>query len=216
MAELARAPTASRSALLDLRDELGLVRDGYEFLDEKRILLAAEILRQRHTWAERRREFLERFEAARRALAAAAADQGLEGLEVCPADERPRARLDISERPYVGHVMLEASYVAGPAANAANPVRPTPSLRECRHAFDAVIAAAAELAATGANLARLVHEYRRTERRVRALENIVLPEIRADIRIMEEQLDLLDQEEVVRVRTLRRGPADLREPSGNS
>ena len=40
MPELARTRTASRSAFLDLRDEQRLVNDGYEFLDEKRILLA--------------------------------------------------------------------------------------------------------------------------------------------------------------------------------
>ena len=62
------------------------------------------------------------------------------------------------------------------------------------------------LAASTANLARLAHEYRRTERRVRALENIVLPEIQRDIDIMEEHLELVEQEEVIRVRTLRPDP----------
>jgi V/A-type H+-transporting ATPase subunit D len=47
MPELTRTQTASRSAFLDLQDEKRLVNDGYEFLDEKRILLAAELLRQR-------------------------------------------------------------------------------------------------------------------------------------------------------------------------
>jgi len=63
------------------------------------------------------------------------------------------------------------------------------------------------LAASGANLARLAHEYRRTERRVRALENIVLPEIHRDIDFMEEHLELVEQEEVIRVRMLRSGRA---------
>jgi hypothetical protein len=40
MPELARKQTVSRSTFLDLQDELRLVNDGYEFLDEKRILLA--------------------------------------------------------------------------------------------------------------------------------------------------------------------------------
>ena len=38
---------------------------------------------------------------------------------------------------------------------------------------------------------------------MRALENIVLPEIHRDIDIMEEHLELVDQEEVIRVRTLQ-------------
>ncbi len=59
---------------------------------------------------------------------------------------------------------------------------------------------AAELAAIGANIRRLTREYRRTERRVRALENVVLPEIREDLAMMEEHLDTAEQEEVIRVR----------------
>ena len=54
------------------------------------------------------------------------------------------------------------------------------------------------------NLERLMHEYQRTERRVRALENVILPEIRGDLAMMEEHLDLNDQEEVIRVHTLRK------------
>ena len=41
---------------------------------------------------------------------------------------------------------------------------------------------------------------------MRALENIVLPEIHHDIDIMEEHLELVEQEEVIRVRTLRFDP----------
>jgi len=206
MAELSGAPTASRSALLEIREELRLVRDGYEFLDEKRILLAAEMLRQRDEYRERQRDFMERFRAAAAALVEAAADQGLQGLETAPAIELPHARIELQSRPYVGLVLLGAGFAPGEPVRGPEAVRPTPQLAACRSAFRDVIETAATLAASAANLARLVHEYRRTERRVRALENIVLPEIHRDIDIMEEHLELVEQEEVIRVRTLRHEP----------
>ena len=56
------------------------------------------------------------------------------------------------------------------------------------------------VAACVASLRRLVREYVRTERRARALENVVLPEIDGSLRFIEEQLDAVDQEEAVRVR----------------
>ena len=56
-----------------------------------------------------------------------------------------------------------------------------------------------------ANLRRLIDEYRRTERRARALENVLLPEIDHSLRFIEEQLDAVDQEEAVRVRNAARG-----------
>ena len=203
MPELTRTQTASRSAFLDLQDEQRLVNDGYEFLDEKRILLAAELLRQREAWREARAAFMERWEEAARALPAAAADQGLEGLQVHPRYTLDAARLDIEERPYVGQVMLEASLDLGDTALEREPVRPSPEVRRSADAFRAVLEAAAPLAAITANLERLMREYRRTERRVRALENVVLPEIRQDLAAMEEHLDLNEQEEVIRVRSLR-------------
>ena len=203
MAELSWAPTASRSALLEIKDELRLVKDGYEFLDEKRILLAAEMLRQRDNYRERQRQFMEDFHAAADALVEAAADQGLEGVEVAPPRELSGARIALQSRPYVGQVMLEASFASGEPVPGPEAIRPTPQLAACSEAFTELIDAAATLAASVANLARLAHEYRRTERRVRALENIVLPEIHRDIDIMEEHLELVEQEEVIRVRTLR-------------
>jgi V/A-type H+-transporting ATPase subunit D len=63
-----------------------------------------------------------------------------------------------------------------------------------------MVARQVELAACVASLRRLVQEYVRTERRARALENVVLPEIDDTLRFIEEQLDAVDQEEAVRVR----------------
>ena len=205
MPELTRIQTASRSAFLDLQDEKRLVNDGYEFLDEKRILLAAELLRQRGAWREARAAFMERWDEAAKQLPAAAADQGLEGLQVHPRYTLDSAGPEISERPYVGQVLVEASLRSDGTELSRDPIRPSREVRCLAAAFRALLEAAAPLAAITVNLKRLMREYRRTERRVRALENVVLPEISQDLAAMEEHLDLNDQEEVIRVRSLRDG-----------
>jgi V/A-type H+/Na+-transporting ATPase subunit D len=43
----------------------------------------------------------------------------------------------------------------------------------------------------------------RTERRTRAIENILLPELDTAVRSLEEQLDGMDQEEFARLRQQR-------------
>lgn len=199
MPELAHSLSVSRSAYLELQQELRLINDGYEFLDEKRILLAAEILRQREAYREARSEFLARAGRAADLFVEAAADQGLDGLQVSPAPSLDGAQLRISQRPCGGQELLEASFEPGRVRSPGKPLRPSPSLDSCQGAYLEVVAAAAPLAALTANLERLMDEYTRTERRVRALENIVLPEIRRDIDSMEEHLDLNDQEELIRV-----------------
>ena len=203
MPEPTRTQTASRSAYLELQDEKQLVNDGYEFLDEKRILLAAELLRQREAWRAARAVFARRWEEAARLLPPAVADQGLGGLQVHPCYTLGDARLHIAERPHAGQLLLEASLDTGETGLTREPVRPSREVRRLATAFRELLQAAAPLAAITANLERLMGEYRRTERRVRALENVVLPEIREDLAVMEEHLDLNDQEEVIRVRSLR-------------
>lgn len=59
---------------------------------------------------------------------------------------------------------------------------------------------AAVIAAVAGNLFRLVDEYRRTERRARALENVLLPEIEEVLRDMRAHLEDADLEEIIRTR----------------
>ena len=47
---------------------------------------------------------------------------------------------------------------------------------------------------------RLAAEYRRTERRARALEDVILPEIEGTLREVESHLEEVDQEEAIRTR----------------
>lgn len=204
MPEAPRTQTVSRSAWLGLREELRLVNDGYEFLDEKRILLAAEMLRQRDAYRDAFRQFMLLSDTAAETLGNAAADQGLDGLQVVPAAELSNARLHLERRPCIGQIMLEATFDAGATPTSPDPARPGPEVRACMTAYRELFSVGATLAANAANLKRLIREYRRTERRVRALENVVLPELRDELAAMEEQLDLIEQEEVIRVRMARK------------
>jgi V/A-type H+-transporting ATPase subunit D len=77
-----------------------------------------------------------------------------------------------------------------------------------------LVRTAATSAALAGNLRRLAAEYVRTERRARALENVVLPEVDATLQRISEQLDAVDQEEAVRVRNAARPAAEPTAPPG--
>lgn len=203
MPELSQSRSVSRSAYLDLLHELRLTNDGYEFLDEKRMLLAAEILRQREAYREAYDRLVSLSGEAVTAFREASADQGLDGLQVAPAPRLTAPRLSVTGRACAGLELLDAGFDPGDVASTGQPLRPSASVDRCRDAYLDVVIAAAPVAALAANLERLMHEYTRTERRVRALENVVLPEIERDIEAMEEHLDLVEQEEVIRVLTFQ-------------
>ena len=190
--------SASRAALLALRRDRRVIEEGHRFLDERRIALAHELLRRARDYAAHRAVFLQRHEQARRALGDAVGRHGLEGLQARPpwtlAPPRPRR----DEAPFLGIRLVTGARVR--LATTADPgaVLPTSEAAHCAREFRELAEDAAALAGEVASLLRLMAEYRRTERRVRAIENIVLPEVRADERRFEAALEELDQEEVLR------------------
>ena len=198
---------ATRVAWLELSDERRQVREGYELLDEKRMLLAGEIMRglaAHARLAERRR--LQQAEA-RAAAAAAIAACGCDGLAVEPPLDLRQARLRIDTGRFLG-IPVASAVLEGGAASTHASMLSLPEVRDCAAAWLELARTAAESAALAGSLRRLAAEYVRTERRARALENVVLPEIDATLQRISEQLDAVDQEEAVRVRNAARPAAD--------
>jgi V/A-type H+/Na+-transporting ATPase subunit D len=195
---------ATRVAFLELSDERRLVREGYELLDEKRMLLATEIMRQ----LRRRRELKERLDTlaleARGALAAAVDACGFDDLTVQPKRVLDDHVLHEDTAQFLGITLLEVKLEPMESGIASAAPQLFPEARACADAFHRLLAAQAAAAANAGNLRRLAREYARTERRARALENVVLPEIDESLRYIEEQLDAVDQEEAVRVRNADR------------
>jgi V/A-type H+-transporting ATPase subunit D len=196
-------------ALLELKDEQQLVQEGYRLLDEKRILLAGEIRRQLAQLRERRRELEAAAQAARMAFEAALRRHGLDTLAVHPPASFAQEALVVAQSRLLGLALLEARLRP--------PVAPVPhgmpadaasaEVRECARAYRELLARAVALAACELSLRRLTREYVRTERRTRAIENILLPEIDAAVRLVEELLEGLDQEEFARLRHRRAAQA---------
>jgi V/A-type H+-transporting ATPase subunit D len=192
--------SASRAALLALRRDRRIVEEGHRFLDERRVALAHELLRRAAIHAAHRAGFMRRHEQARIALGDAVGRHGLEGLQAYPPAVLRPAQPQRSEAPFLGLRLVTAGALALDAGEGAPAALRTSEAVRCARAFRELAGEAAAQAGEVASLLRLVAEYRRTERRVRALENIVLPEARADERRFEGALEELDQEEVLRAR----------------
>lgn len=196
---------ATRVAFLELRDERRLVQEGYELLDEKRVLLATEILRQLRNYLGLKDELDKGEQQAKEALEAAVDAYGFDDLTVEPKRSLENALVHKNPQAFLGLELLDAALdEREPPAGEASLV-PLPEARACSRAFRRLIAGRTAVAACVANLHRLSREYVRTERRARALENVVLPEIDLSLRFIEEQLDAVDQEEAIRVRNAAGG-----------
>lgn len=190
----------TQSALLERREERGGLREGYRFLDEKRLILAAGLLEEIARYAQERAAFDADYGRAAEALQAAVVRHGLDGLAVYPPLVDPEARIALIQRTLLGLPLAEARVDAGQPEPSAPTVAASPEADACRAAFAALIPRAVRLAAMVANLERLRVDYARTARRARALEDVLLPEIQDDIRFIEGALEELEREEAVRAR----------------
>jgi V/A-type H+-transporting ATPase subunit D len=190
--------TPTRSALLELREERRGMVEGYRFLDETRLVLAAELLQELGRY-ERLSAELEAVSAGvHRLLEHALARHGLDGLNAYPALQ-PTGSVLASEHRSVLGVLAESVTLAYPV-DAPPAVLASPEAEVCRRAFAGLVPLAASVAAARGNVERLSQAYLRTARRARALEDVLLPEIDHTLAELDEALEDMDREEAVRVR----------------
>ena len=199
-----REVVPTHSALLELREERAGMQESYRFLDEKRLVLAAEIVNELRTHQQMQKQLRVMFLKAIGALHAAIGRHGLEGLEVYPPQRLIGATLKLSPGSVLGVPVQVAELDLGESSPAWSCSNPSPEAERCKTAFAALMPLTAQLAAVAGNLERLRDEYRRTARRARALEDVLLPEIDETIASLELSLEDLDREDAVRVRHLHR------------
>jgi V/A-type H+/Na+-transporting ATPase subunit D len=213
----------TRAALLELQEERHAMREGHVFLDEKCLLLAGEMLRQLQRHAQLQAQLDAASETALRALHAALARHGLQGLQLQPAlllgapdragsevagSGAPRetpVQLSLQPGTLMGVRLQDARLVraaTAPPSGLDQPagVNPSPELRACREAFQRLLDAAAPLAAVSGNLERLSQEYRRSVRRARALQDVLLPALERDVAEIQTRLEELEQQDAIAMR----------------
>ena len=105
-----------------------------------------------------------------------------------------------TSRSFLGVKLIESRLDNPPAEVSNAAVYASLESHRCRRLVVELIERAAVLAGVAGNLVRLAAEYRRTERRARALEDVILPEIEGTLRDVESHFEEVDQEEARRSR----------------
>ena len=201
--------TSSKTELLERRAERELVSEGKAVLEERRDLLAHFMLEQiRHTEkleAERNRI----FERARQHLHRAAMRHGLSGLNRFASKDTclPPPQWQLENRLGTDWLVDAAEMTEPPPRELVDGIDVSLELEMTVSVFQQLLANLLEVAAAENNLLRLTDAFRRTQRRVNALDHIVLPEITESIRRMEETMDEMERDDLVRSLLIKRKQA---------
>lgn len=193
--------TPTHSKLLELRDERQGMEEGYHFLDEKRLILATQIMRELTRYEADKKVFETLRREASNALKSAIMRHGLEGLQVHPVANIDWKALLLNERFLLGltlhDVTLDHDTQNELISKASNP---SPEAELCRQLFSKLVIHAASLSGNTRNLQRLQQEYQKTAKRARALEDVLMPEMDTSMNKIETFLEDLEREEAIRVR----------------
>lgn len=187
----------TRSALIDTRRDRHEFEQGHRFLEEKRMLLAQEILQRLAAWREQRAELERLMQSATVEFARVLQSSGLHEIQLARPAVFETERQPANPESFLGVPILSALPLRMESDSSAA------ALPDCSSAFAGLLRAAAELAWRECNLRRLSDDYLRTERRTRALEEFLLPELRAREKQIEERLDEIEREEAVSLRWFR-------------
>ncbi len=190
----------TRGAALALAEEKSLIKTGFGFLDEKRILLATNLLRELDEWKQVSADYKAENERALKTLQSAVKRHGIEGVQLYPATSKADGAISLKTKNHLGVKLACDPNLDWSVEPAVGAVDPSVQVEDCRQAFSKLVPLAARLAVKQSNIARLIKEYRSTERRARALENVLLPEATSALRKITDYLDEADQEEAIRIR----------------
>jgi V/A-type H+-transporting ATPase subunit D len=194
----------TRSTLLTTQRALSFAREGYELLDRKREVLLAELMANVEG-AERAQEDLEAgLGDAYQTLARARMAVGVDGVQRAALAIPAALDLKIVERSIMGAVVpnVECAPVA---------VRPsysftdtTAALDQARIAFAGLAERLCRVAESRATVLRLAREINKTQRRVNALRNVVIPQQEAIIKAVQEALEEAERESFFRAKMFKR------------
>ncbi len=193
----------TRSTLLETQRSLAFAREGYDLLDRKREILLSELMAATPTAERDRDELVERFAEAYDALARARASLGADTVRRAALASRPAPELKVVERSVVGAVVPEFRCETPELRPSYSLTGTSAELDRATRAFAGLLEVVCRTAQSEAAVVRLAGEIRKTQRRVNALRNVVIPTQEAIIKEVREALEDAEREAFFQAKKLR-------------
>ncbi len=203
----------TRMELLAVKGQIGLAEQGRDLLKEKRNALMKEFMKIADQVMLSSDELEQAAADARRALARAEALDGPEAVRSAAFAASAELHLSVEgafvmgvpvpiiEQKSAARAVIDRGYsLSGTSAR----------IDEAAERFEDEVDLLIELAASELRLRRLAEEIRKTNRRVNALENILIPRLHARKMYIEMVLEERAREDLFRLKTVKRAMINKR------
>ncbi len=193
----------TKGNLLKLKDDLKLAKNGYALLEKKRNVLMREMLNLIGKARELQDKLIEVFEKAYRSLQMANLDLGMEYMDEISRAIPEYTKLGVRMRSVMGVEVPEVKMEDFEPEFIYSIYRSNSALDKTYLLFTEALKLIAQTAWVENAAYRLAYEIKKTRKRVNALENIVIPNLKAQIKFIQDSLEEMEREDYVRIKKIK-------------
>ncbi len=193
----------TKSKLIETKRSLQLAREGHTLLDKKRNVLIRELMKLIDEAKEVQAKTEMLFAEAYKALMEANLYFGIENVEEIGLGVGEFESLEIRLRSVMGVEIPEIGNLEFKPALAYGFVRTNAKLDIARKKFNEVLVLTAKLAEVETGVYRLATEIKKTQRRVNALEYILIPQYEELVKFIESYLEETERDDFFRMKRLK-------------
>jgi len=197
----------TKGYLMDMKRRIGFIEKGTEFLKLKRDHLAKELTSSIEVLKGRRKLLLDNLREAYSALTAAYLSLGPMEVQSQTKSIKSDLKLDVLPRSVMGVRYPDVKIESKPEIGAELDITLAHASEEVYEILEDLI----QLAEFETRAERIADELGKTNRKVNALENTVIPDYQEIIKYIEEKLEEEQMEELVRMKQIGGAKASRRE-----
>lgn len=197
----------TKGFLMDMKRRIGFIERGTEFLKLKRDQLAKELTTSLDVLKGRRRLLMDILQQAYTALTAAYLSLGPQEVQSQTKSIKDVLELEVLPMSVMGVLYPFIKIGEKPEVTAELDITLSVASEKVYEILDDII----RLAEFETRVERIADELGKTNRKVNALENIIIPEYKRIIKFIEDKLDEESLEELVRMKLIGGAKASRRE-----
>lgn len=203
---MAETISPTRMNLLQRQNQVKLAQQGVDLLKKKRDALVADFFNIVRRALAAREKLTKSAEQSYTLLGLTKAVEGRETLEAVALADPRRLEVGIETKNVWGTripTIATNDVRRSMLARNADPVSVSVRTIESADRFEDVVAALLEVAGTEITLRKIGEEIKKTTRRVNALEQVVIPRVRGEIRYIRDVLEQRAREDVFRLKRIK-------------
>ena len=193
----------TKSKLIETKKSLALAKEGHTLLDKKRNVLIREMMRLIDSAREVQENMEKIFAQAYASLQRANLSIGIEHVEEVGLAIKEVTNLSIRLKSIMGVEIPEISDISEEIEPSYGFVKTNANLDRAYKSFKRALSLIAKLAEIETTVYRLAREIKKTQRRVNALENVLIPQYEETVKFIESYIEETERDDFFRMKRLK-------------